>query len=357
MLYKSDWEFAKKRFIEYWEKENHDRPLISVYAPREGCKRKDIKAPEKLTDKWMDIEFVIQSARERFRTTYYGGEAFPCFWPNLGPDILGAILGWCDLEFGESTSWAVHNLNRWEEAKAFDFDPGNKWWKKIEEMTVAAVTDSKGDYFVGLTDLHSGMDALVSLRGPETLCLDVMDYPDEIKKANFEIFEVFKLVYDKLYCITSKNMPGSSTWLGIWHPGKWYPVSCDFICLISEEMFAEFVLPELEEEIRWLDASIFHLDGPDAARHIDAILSIPELKGIQWVPGAGKPGALHWIPLLKKIQDAGKLIHMSINPGEIDVLLEELRPEGVMYATWCESEEDAGDLLKKAEKSYKRKIY
>ncbi len=357
MLYKDDWEYAKGKFIEYWEKENHDRPLVSVVAPRDGCKPGEIKAPEKLIDRWMDIEYVIQNARERFRTTYYGGEAFPCFWPNLGPDILGAILGWCDLEFGESTSWAVHNLHRWEEIEVLDFNPWNKWWKKMVEMTMAAVTDSKGDYFVGLTDLHSGMDALVSLRGPENLCLDLMDYPDRVKKATFEIFEVFKQVYDRLHEITTRNMPGSSTWLGVWHPGKWYPTSSDFICLISGDMFAEFVLPELEEEIRWLDASIFHLDGPGAIRHLDTLLSIPGLKGIQWVPGAGKPGASHWIPLLKKIQDAGKLINISTEREEIDVLLEELMPEGVMYHTWCKSEEDARDLLKKAEKSYKKKIY
>ncbi|NSW89753.1 MAG: trimethylamine corrinoid protein 2 [Firmicutes bacterium] len=357
MLYKADWELIEKRYIEYWEKENHDRPLISVCAPKEGYIPKEIKAPEKLVDRWMDIEYLIQNARERFSATYFGGEAFPNFCPNLGPDILGAILGWCDLEFGDNTSWAVHKLHNWEQIEKFEFDPMNKWWKKIVEITEEAVKDSRGDYFVSLTDLHSGVDALVSLRGPENLCLDLMDYPGRVKKATFEVFEVFKQVYNRLYNITLKNLPGSSNWMGVWHPEKWYPTSCDFICLISKGMFDEFVLPELLEEIYWLDASIFHLDGPGALKHLDALLDIPELKGIQWVYGAGQPSASHWIPVLKKIQDAGKLVHVSIEPHELDILITELRPEGVMYTTWCKSEQDAEDLLKKAERSYKKRIY
>ena len=62
---------------------------------------------------------------------------------NLGPDILGAILGYCDLGFGETTSWAVHNLHNWDEFKNLP-DPNNKWWKKIVEITEEAVKDAKG---------------------------------------------------------------------------------------------------------------------------------------------------------------------------------------------------------------------
>jgi hypothetical protein len=246
MINKPDWEITKKRYMEYWEKENHERPLIWVCAPKDGYIPKKIKTPEKLFDKWMDIEYLIQSARERFNATYYGGEAFPNFCPNLGPDILGAILGYCDLEFGETTSWAVHNLHNWDEFKKLTFDPNNKWWKKIVEITEEAVKDAKGgDYFVSLTDLHGGLDALVSHRGPENLCLDLIDYPEHVRKATFEVFEVFKQVVDESYGITRKNLSGTSNWMGVWHPGKWYVTSCDFICLISKEMFNEFVLPEL----------------------------------------------------------------------------------------------------------------
>jgi len=353
MINKDNWEQTKSRYIEFWNRENHDRPIISVTAPLEGYKKKDIKPPEKLIDRWLDIDYVIASSRENFRSTYFGGEAFPHIFANLGPDILGAFLG-CDLEFGETTSWAKHYVSSWEEVD-IKFDPQNKWWAKIVQMTEAIAEDAKnGDYLAGITDLHPGLDGLTSLRGPENLCFDLVEIPETIKNMNNKIFDVYKTVLDELYRITTKYQHGSTHWMGIWHPGKWYSTSCDFMCMISKEMVSEFVIPEIKEELKILDASIFHLDGPGALKHLDLLLELPDLKGIQWVYGAGQPSASHWIPVLKKIQQAGKLIQVNILPEELQTLLSELQPEGVMYCTCCSTEQDARDLIKIAEKSYKK---
>ena len=364
MRYKPDWEKTKLRYNEYWNMENHDRPLISITGRRNNAKESRLKVPENIREHWLDFDYVIKRARESFENTYFGGEAYPNFCPNLGPDILGAILG-CDLEFGEATSWPVHFLDDWRKYNDFNFDAGNIWWKRIKELTRLAVQDSKGDYVVSITDLHAGLDALVSMRGPESLSMDLYDYPEEVKKANFQVLEVFKTVFDQLYDITGQNIEGSSNWMGIWHPDKWYVTSTDFICLISPEMFDEFVLPELVKEIEWLDASIFHLDGPGALKHLDRLLEIPKLKGIQWVYGAGQPTASHWLPVLKKIQDKGKLIQIIVMAGELDIMLDELEPEGVFYMVINDrpcsdgafTEEEARSIINKVEASYKRKFY
>lgn len=357
MLYKNDWEKAQQKFKEYWARENHDRPLISITAPREGYKKIEPKAPERLEDRWMDIEYVIKRGRENMAATFYGAEAFPMLWPNLGPDIFGATFG-CDIVFEEGTSYAKPIIANWDNQKLV-FDPQNKWWKKMVQMTEAIVADARGDYFVGITDLHPGADGLVSLRGPENLCLDLYDNMELIKKALFELLPVFQKQLDTLYNITTNNLPGSSNWMGIWHPEKWYVTSSDFICMISEELFEEFVIPELIEEINWLNQkTIFHLDGPGALKHLDRLLEIPNLSGIQWVYGAGQPTAAHWIPVLKKIQNAGKLIQVEVIPEDLDILLEELNPEGVMYC--CRprnTEEEAKAIIKKVENSYNKKLY
>lgn len=366
MLYKPDWEKTQKKFIEYWNKENHDRPLISITGVRDNTSPKQTPLPNRLIDRWMDTNYVIKSSREKFAATFYGAEAYPDLWPNLGPDIFGAILG-DDIEFGEYTSWSKHMLEDWENVKNFKFDPQNKWWQKIREMTETIVEDSKGDYFVGITDLHPGADGLVSLRGPENLCFDLFDYPDSIKKSMFELLDIFKTVIDELYNITTKYQPGSSNWLGVWHPKKWYVTSCDFMGMISENMYKEFIEEELEHELEYLDASIFHLDGPGALKHLDSLLKLPKLNGIQWCYGAGQPTASHWIPVLKKIQEAGKLIHITAEPADLDMLLQELKPEGLMIAVLPSAydnpaakpftETEAKEILKKVEASYKSKLY
>ena len=79
-----------------------------------------------------------------------------------------------------------------------------------------------------------------------------------------------------------------------------------------------------------LNTSIFHLDGPDAIRHLDALLELKELDAIQWVPGDGNPPARAWLAMLNKIQRAGKSVWISASPEDVHAILEELRPEGLM---------------------------
>jgi hypothetical protein len=123
--------------------------------------------------------------------------------------------------------------------------------------------------------------------------------------------------------------------------------------MISTQMYEELVVGELLEELDFLDASIYHLDGLDALKHLDRLLAIDKLKGIQWVYGAGQPTASHWIPVLKKIQDAGKMIQIDVVPEELDIMLENLKPEGVMYTINARTEEEGRALMKKVER-YKR---
>jgi hypothetical protein len=57
---------------------------------------------------------------------------------------------------------------------------------------------------------------------------------------------------------------------------------------------------------------------------------------------------LVWVPLLKRIQQAGKLIHITVPANEVEPLLQELSPKGLMLDTYCSTEDEAEDLLRKA---------
>ena len=113
-----DFEKLANQYKLLWNRENHDRPLVTLFAPKDNIDWSAFpKAPESLSARWTDAEYLIR--RHRFymeKTTVYMGEAFPQTWVNLGPDIMGAICG-CEIEFGEDTSWAVHNLEDWADFK------------------------------------------------------------------------------------------------------------------------------------------------------------------------------------------------------------------------------------------------
>ena len=324
-----NWDQIQKNFKAFWKREN-ERPLVNITGIRDGYVPRAISAPSSLAAKWENPEYVLECTRESIRSTYWGGDSFPMFMPNLGPDIIGAILG-DDIIYGEGTSWSAHRMTEAEwGSRRFVFDENNLWWKKLAALTQTLVEGANGEFFVGLSDFHPGCDALVSLRGPENLCFDLRDYPDEIKRANAEIFEVLKQVAERSREILMPYQEGTATWMSMWHPCMWYVTSCDFNGLISPEDFETFVAPDLTMQLDWLDASVYHLDGPAAIRtHLDRLLAFEKLDGVQVCYGAGAGRATDWIDAAKKVQAAGKCLNISASPEDLDVLLSELRPQGL----------------------------
>jgi hypothetical protein len=373
MLGSVDWNRIQERYIQFWGRTN-EKPLVWVTAPEEGINIDEIiphqptqntlnwitgpyyysdlsqRLAESLDQRWLDTGKIVERARLNFQSTYYGGAAYPVLFPDLGADIMGAILG-CDLELGDHTTWCKPVIEDWKAAPTFQFDPDNKWWKRVEAMLREMSQDARGDYFVSITDIHPGVDSLVAMRGPDRLALDLYDNAAAVKEAILNIWIPFEEVYDRSHHITAENLPGSSNWMGAWHPGKWHTISADFTVMLSHSMFDEFVLPEIKAEAKWLDASIFHLDGPQALRHLDALLEVADITGIAWLPGAGKPPISEWIPVLQKIQKAGKVIQAEVYDWEIPKLVAELDPQGVLYVTSCKTKEDAQDLLALVDKS------
>ncbi|MCS7223719.1 MAG: hypothetical protein NZ959_04025 [Armatimonadetes bacterium] len=346
MLYKEDWDKAQVRLTAWWHQEIVDRVPLQVRAPRAHYQPRCLKQPSTLRDRWTNIEWQLARAEEWFRGTFFGGEAFPCFWCHLGPDLFAAYLG-AELVFGDTTTWVKPLIDDWAQAPPLTISEDNYWWQLSLQMTEAAVEAGAGKFFVGITDLHGGGDLLAALRGRENFCLDLVDRPDEVKQVMKKLTELWFTVYEAFHQRIQKRFFGSSTWLNVWAPGRWYPVSFDELALISPTMFRDFFLDDILAQVNWLDYSLFHLDGPDCLRHLDILLEIPKLNGIQWVPGARYASVLSWIPLLQKIQKAGKLVQVAVPPQEVEPLLSALSPKGLLLETWCQTEEEARSLLAK----------
>jgi hypothetical protein len=99
--------------------------------------------------------------------------------------------------------------------------------------------------------------------------------------------------------------------------------------MISKAMFDDMFLPGLRNECAHTRASIYHLDGPGALHHLDSLLGIPELNAIQWVYGAGKGPATRWLDVYRKCQAAGKSIQLGVSLDELEIVIGNLKPEGV----------------------------
>lgn len=340
---------VRKKYIEYWKRENHNRPLVAIKGTDKfempGFHHKDLKG------RWFDTDYVIARVNKTLENTYYGCEAFPSFFPDLGPDQLAAFYGE-ELSFGENTSWAHGSLKDVdvEEFPELVLNKDGKYYQKLKEIMQAMLENGKGRYITGIPDLHPGADCLVSMRGPEQTCIDALENPDFILEMSKKFFDGFREVCNDFYGMTREYQEGSTNWMEVWYPGKWYVTSCDFSCMISQNMFEDLIVPEILCELDYLDASIYHLDGPDALKHLDRILRMEKLKGVQWVYGAGAPSASHWISTIEKIQNAGKMVHIEVEPAELEYMIQNIKPEGVLLRVTAESRKQAEELEKMVRK-------
>jgi len=341
-----DWEARIARQDAFWQRQILDRPVVCIALPKTVPVRPQ-PAPKPwatVRDRWMDTDWIVESALAQTANTEYLGDALPIAWPNLGPELFSAFFG-MEMEYTEDTSWGVPILEDWRDAGQLTFSEDNVYWKKLVEITHALLDAGKGKYYVGLTDFHPGGDALAAFRDPMQLNLDMLDHVDDIipflDRINETFFEVFAFFYHRLrdagQAITS--------WPGIVSSRKWYVPSNDFSCMISKEMFDRVFLPGIVNECRQLEASIYHLDGPAALRHLDSLLAIDELNAIQWVYGAGHGRASDWLGIYRRCQDAGKGIQLFIEPSELDLITTNLRPEGVWMSVNASTREEADAVL------------
>ena len=129
--------------------------------------------------------------------------------------------------------------------------------------------------------------------------------------------------------------------------------------MISKAHFEEFIVPELLAELDWLPASIFHLDGIGALKHLDRLLQMKKLKGIQWVYGVAQPSGMHWIEEYKKIQAVGKCIELPCEMKDVIPLCEVLDPRGVRFNCSIPDKESGEAIIRDMERicRSKRGVY
>jgi len=113
------------------------------------------------------------------------------------------------------------------------------------------------------------------------------------------------------------------------------------------------VQPYIWEQCRKIDYTLYHLDGVDAQRHLEAILEIKELNAIQWTPGVGQPqgGDPCWYDLYKRILSGGKSVMANwVTLDELEPLLDNVGSQGMHINVDFKSEKAIDAALKIVQK-------
>ncbi|MCG3181159.1 MAG: hypothetical protein BIFFINMI_03534 [Phycisphaerae bacterium] len=350
LKFKPDWPRAVERLMAWWQGEVIDRCCVGVRCRRNGAQR----LPDADARYWMDVDAQFNLIRRKAAATAWLGESFPCYWPNIGPETLAAYLG-CRVEFGPNTSW-THPLAAAPDGgiPELKFDPSNEYYQWVRMATLAAMEQLAGEAIVGVTDIHNAGDTLAAIRDPQQLCIDMIERPDEVKRAVAFLREFRRERFAENIEWT-KAQGGTTTWLSCFSTGVYACTQIDFIVLISPRMFREFLLEELDDAGCQAEHVCYHLDGPGEIKHLDALLAMKNLQAIQWVCGAGNEPQTRWIDLLKRIRAAGKSLHLSVDsPGEALGLIEALGPEGLLITLSMETESEARAFLRDVDKASAR---
>lgn len=347
LAFKPDYERSKERIDAFWERELVDRPVVQFGLLKPPEERVPVPASghQSPAERWLDAEYQAELKLAQLSNREFLGDSMPVAWPNLGPEVFSSFYG-CPIHFGDyGTSWTEPVLGDWGEADSLQLDWQSPYLHKLCEMTDALLEAGRGRFITGMTDWHPGGDAIAALREPQELAVDLMAHPREVKallgRIERDYYEVYDAFYDKL---RQAGQP-ISTWTTLVCDSKYYVPSNDFSIMISTEMYNEFFLPGIRRECQFLDRSIYHLDGPGALRHLDAILGIPELDALQWVPGAGNEGYARWIEVYRRVQAAGKGIQVVCRLDEVKLVSETLDPHGVFLSVSGVSSYEAAQYL------------
>lgn len=352
MINVHNWEERKAHHEAFWTRTNR-RAVIELTALKEGGQY-GYPEPEQLLDYWYNTEWMKGSQRHYMSNTYFGLDAYPFVSASIGPDLLAGMLG-VHLQYNEQSEWAVHSAEELSEIQDLSFHEDNFYYQSMLKILDAYAEDAKnGDYILGTTDLNTLMDGLAALVGAQNLCYELMDSPEEVHRVMKAHLELFKKVYTDFQEIAMRYQGGCTNWLGVFSEKPAYFISNDAMAMFSGDMFEEFCREPLAEMAGFLGRSLFHLDGENVIRHLSALLTIPEITGVQVQATPGAQCSELWIPHIRAIQAAGKCAWVeALSAKEVMDYIRNLEPEGLFIRVWLETEAEAKQLEQMVDDYYR----
>ncbi len=346
--YKPDWKQAMERLTAWWKGEKIDRVPALITARRKGVSPRSLK--KIVPDMYTSPEVVFYNLDATLEATYWAGEAFPNHWVYLGPVPLSGILG-CQMHFEENTVWHSPCFQTLEEAEKISFQEENCWYRLLFSLAEQSLRRSQGKYLVSGQGFGAASDVMADMWGAEKILLAMVEKPEIIRTILRKITEISCFLYDRMDTLVANYQPGRFDWLRLWAPGRFWTLQSDISCMVSPGLFQELILPELEKETQHVDFAFYHLDGPGAIKHVETLLRIKTLAGIQWVPGAGACcDPLDWLELFRSIQNAGKKLLVSCPPERVRALLEKVDRRSICLAISCKEQQDAEKILLELER-------
>jgi hypothetical protein len=349
MMNAPDWDEARRRWSLLWLGRHGGRPCITVKTPsgRPNSAGR-AQSPEQL---WLDPDYIVRAALGSFESTLYCGEAYP-----------GHLLmaGWVVNAYGAAprldldTIWCDPIKVDWDSPPTFDFDWTSHWFGRVQALHRAMVAAAGADRFaVGQGCFLPGSDLLAMVIGTEPALLAMAQRPDWARRAILKLagnfVDVTRHFHELARGAGHEYWYGNTGWMPFWAPERFAATQSDISCMLSPEMFEQFIVPELDLAGEAFGKLWYHLDGQSAQHHLPRLLSLPYVRVIQFTPMASTPpNGPAYLDLYRRIQQAGRIVHVSVPVEHVEPLCRSLDPGLLCLETSCPSATAAAELLQAA---------
>ncbi len=368
MLNKRNWAGTKRRWTEYWKGNVSGAPLMHLVAEIPGAADEEAQAALKsrdMFDKYRDAARIAARYRYWAQTHAFLADSFPNISLDFGPGSLAAYLG-SDIRFSPDTVWFSECVDDWENCPPLAFDPENKWYKEHLQLFRDVKALAGDDFYLTMPDLMENADVLASLRGAQNTIFDMIDEPEEAEERIRQVQSLYYRYYDSFYGIAAREEDGrlasAYTVFQIWGYGRTVKLQCDFSAMMNPAQFRRFIQPALAEQAGGADNVLYHLDGPDAVKHVPALMEIDGIHALQWTSGSYNPDGTdeRWFGIYDQARRAGKSLWVQVYGGGVDAwlgridrLVERYGSNALFLCLPTVSMEDAEKILSRAEKRWK----
>jgi len=348
------WDNVIDNYRKWWKGEL-GRPILPLIITGADPGRPEPKAPRLSFSNCSDLSIPAEAIIDRmdydFSSYEFYGDSFPCIaMHQFGAGVAAAFLG-SRLDNADDTVWFHPLPDIPIEELHLTYDAENIWFRRIKDLYQAGVKKWGDSVCLAMTDIGGTMDILASLLGTEKLLFELNDNPKEVLRLCNEISDLWMKFFKELGEII-RGQRVFSDWSAILSEQPTYMLQCDFCYMIGPQMFKQFIYDDLSKTAAVLDKPFYHLDGIGELVHLDHLLSIDSIKGIQWIPGAGDPEMQDWSELYSKISASGKKIMAPSWPGKLDKYLDEIinvtkKPDEIMKMQMHYSQDEKEEAVKK----------
>ena len=331
--------------LAWWRRENNV-PLVKNWFPEKSpCGGLDIDVPvsEIAERKLRNAEAQHQSVALQDSVITAGVN----FATALYPAAAGAAY-----KVDRHTSWTVPTATRAKDVRIDRFDPGQELYAAYITRMEAVLAHWSWDTYLPVICGHDGPgDILAGFLGPEVLCLEMYESPDDVKAAIEAAtdFMCDAIAFERTLFESAGAIDGGmATTFNTYQPG-WCAVFVeDFTALIGPEHYAEFFLEADRRIIEQFDSVLFHTHSA-GHKNIAEMLKLPRSTAFEFGNDPGGPDVAQRIEVVQSIlADERPTTFGSWNiplPVEdIDRIVEALPAQGLDVRFQCGSAEEARDV-------------